>query len=359
MDGMVIASQPHRILWRALVLFVLIAVTVAVPMSVAQAYSGYPTFDIADVAKDVSVTIQTHNLPADQTFTVRMGKIGTKAIGGEVVGTFDSGDGGAPKLTFNVPASLKGLAQIAIRMDSPSGYYAYNWFTNNGSGAVPTTTSTPSGTVTATPAPGYTGIPTFSITSVVADDSVLIKTSNFPAKKSFTVRMGAYSTKGIGGTVVGTVDSGVGGTFEAKLDIPDALKGSSRIAVRMDSTDGYFAYNWFWNSNTSASATTTPVAPGYTGIPTFTIVAVDEDASVTIKTNNFPKDQKFTVRMGSYGTAGIGGTVIGTIESGNGGVFESTFTIPETLKGSTRIAIRLENTSGFFAYNWFWNNDAP
>ena len=51
-------------------------------------------------------------------------------------------------------------------------------------------------------------IPTFSIVSVVPDTSVTIKTYNFPADDTFTVRMGAYGTLGIGGIVVTTTDSG-------------------------------------------------------------------------------------------------------------------------------------------------------
>ena len=52
-------------------------------------------------------------------------------------------------------------------------------------------------------------IPTFSIVSVVADTSVTIKTYNFPADQTFTVRMGAYGTLGVGGIIVTTTDSGV------------------------------------------------------------------------------------------------------------------------------------------------------
>jgi hypothetical protein len=62
---------------------------------------------------------------------VRMGPIGTKAIGGIVVGTTDSGTGGSFEATYNIPASLAGSALIAIRMDSANGfYYSYNWFYN-------------------------------------------------------------------------------------------------------------------------------------------------------------------------------------------------------------------------------------
>ena len=54
---------------------------------------------------------------------------------------------------------------------------------------------------------------------------------------------------------------------------------------------------------------------------------------------------------------GVGGTQVATINSGDGGSFQATYNIPETLQGSQRIAIRLQNAAGnVYAYNWFWNN---
>lgn len=231
-------------LWISLMLLL----TLALPATSVLAYSGYPTFDIITVKPDESVTIKVVNLPAHQTFTVRMGKIGTRAIGGTEVGTFQSGSGGSQTLTFNIPGNLKGLRQISIRMDSkPGGYYAYNWFYNTST----TATATPGPTPTPQPTgSSYSGIPTFSILSVVKDDKVTIKTNNFPAGQTFTVRMGKYGTQGIGGTVIGTTASGSGGTFEATYTIPAGLKGQTRIAIRLESPAGYYAYNWFWNNTT-------------------------------------------------------------------------------------------------------------
>src|SRR5574340_1046104 len=249
----------NRMSRPAIMAALIIVLAFVIPLGAAQAYTGYPTFDILSVEKDVSVTIQTNNLPPNQTFTVRMGKLGTKGIDGEIIKTFDSAAGGTQKLTFTIPAALKGLAYISIRMDSPAGYYAYNWFTNTtftstlvktgtvaaGTKTVtPTPTKTPSGTVTATKTPtrtptkststtltatpvsGYYVIPIFSITAVVRDSKVTIKTSNFPANQTFTVRMGPAGTRAINGTVIGTTDSGAGGSFEATYTIPEGLKGS-------------------------------------------------------------------------------------------------------------------------------------
>jgi hypothetical protein len=308
---------------------------------VQPGYTGIPTFSIVSVVVDSSVTIKTNNFPADLDFTVRMGPIGTKAIGGIVVATTNSGTGGSFEATYDIPDSLKGSYQIAIRMDSPTGFYfAYNWFYNN--------------TTAVTPPSGYTGIPTFSIVSAVEDTSVTIKTNNFPPDQDFTVRMGAFGTRAIGGEVVATTNSGTGGSFEKTYDIPADLAGSYKIAIRMDSPEGYFAYNWFYN-NTAAAPTS-----GYTGIPTFSIIGVSKDTSVTIKTTNFPADQEFTVRMGLMGTKAVDGIVVGTTDSGTGGSFEATYNIPASLAGETQIAIRMDSANGiFFSYNWFYNTNYP
>lgn len=307
--------------------------------------SGVPMITITSVVTDTSVTIYGYNFPADQTFTVRMGPYGTYALGGTVVGTKEPSSGTSFTATYNIPSSLVGANRIAIRLDSPQGYYSFNWFYNN--------TTTPATTSTAIPPaiPGYYGYPTFSISSVTKNVSVTVVTNNLPPNQTFTVRMGDYGTYALGGSVVDTFDSGTGGTLTKTFTIPAVFADYSRIAIRMDCPAGYYAYNWFWNNTSS------PVVPGYVGIPTFTIQAVVKDSSVTIYTNNFPAGQKFTVRMGPYGTLALGGIVVDTIDSGSGGSFSKTFTIPAALAGSTKIAIRLDSEGGYFyAYNWFWNN---
>jgi len=150
-------------------------------------------------------------------------------------------------------------------------------------------------------------IPTFSITSVVTDTTVTIQTYNFPANQNFTVTMGPFGSKGVGGIVVGTTNSGVGGSFSATYNIPAQLKGSGQIAIRMQTSHAYpyYAYNWFWNNTTTTGSPGTGGVPGYVGIPTFTIAAVDMDKTVTIKTDNFPPNQTFTVRMGAMGSKGV------------------------------------------------------
>jgi hypothetical protein len=314
-----------------------------------------PTFTITSVVPDTSVTILTANLPANDTFIVRMNVIGTRGVGGYQVDTINSGAGGALTLTFNIPAELRGLRQIAIRLESPtSGYFSYNWFYNTTGGTIPDT-----GVPTLPP-----GVfPTFSITSVVRDTSVTVRTANLPANDTFIVRMNVIGTRGVGGYQVDTVNTGAGGAQTLTFNVPAELRGLRQIAVRMESsTSGYFAYNWFYNNTTGETIPDTGVPtlpPGV--IPTFSITGVVQNTSVTIRTANFPANDTFRVTMGAMGTRGVGGIEVEpAFASGTGGVLTATFNIPAQLQGSNQIAIRLQSPiSGYFSYNWFYNNTFP
>ena len=179
--------------------------------------------------------------------------------------------------------------------------------------------------------------------------------------------MGPYGTKGVGGVLVTTTNSGSGGTLTLTYNIPSSLYGLYQIAIRLESpTSGYFAYNWFFNNTSAATstpppeATSTPVPPSNSGYPTFTITAVVKDQTVSISGKNFPANDTFNVTMGPYGSLGIGGTNVGSTSTGAGGSLTATYSIPSSLYGSSKIAIRLQSpTSGFFAYNWFFNNTTP
>lgn len=341
--------------YRAGILLALLVCALIFGVGSVNSSSGtIPTFSIQSAVTDQTVTIVTQNFPAGQDFAVTMGPMGTLGIDGYLVGTTNSGAGGSFTTTYSIPAQLHGMYQISIRLQSAYGYYSYNWFYNDTTG--------PSSPGVA----GYTGIPTFKIDSVKADESVTITTNNFPANQTFTVMMGAMGTLGINGVAVGTIESGGGGTLTKTFNIPDGLKGSYQISIRAQTAHAnpYYAYNWFYN-NTAAPTTTTPTttpAPtaGYTGVPTIHMCTVERDKSVMFRTTNFPANQTFTVRMGSMWTAGIGGTVAGTFDSGAGGSFEKTVNIPADLAGSYQIAIRMDTAqaSPYYTYNWFYNNTA-
>lgn len=211
-------------------------------------------------------------------------------------------------------------------------------------------------------------VPTFMITNVVTDKTVTIETANFPPNRTFTVTMGPFGTQGINGHVVGTMESGLGGKLTATFNIPAQLVGSYSIAIRAQTADlhPFYAYNWFYNHTTVTVPRPTPVpgtpvpTPVPVVVPTITICSVVRDTSVRFVGANFPANQTFTVTMGPFGTQGIGGTVVGTLQSGAGGAVEGTYNIPANMVGSYRIAIRAQTAHAhpYVAYNWFYNTTA-
>ena len=243
-------------------------VCMALPFSstvLADTNKIIPTISIISVVPDTSVTIMTYNFPPNEHFTVRMGHFGGYALDGMIVATTDSGAGGTFQATYTIPDSLKGQGLIAIRLDNPTGYfYSYSWFTNRAD-LIPT--YTPYGNNSYYWNYSYNAnytypynyysynypnpAPTFTVTSVVRDSTVTIQASNFPANEKYIVRLGTLTNQAAYGYVAGTTDSGTGGSFEATYSIPDPLKGLDKIAIRLDSTAGYYySYNWFYNNTT-------------------------------------------------------------------------------------------------------------
>lgn len=213
------------------------------------------------------------------------------------------------------------------------------------------------------PPSGQTGqLPIFFISAVQRDVNVTITTSYFQANAVYQVRMGPYGTQGVNGIKVSQWNSGSGGTQSPVFNIPDQLKGSSKIAIRLEALSGAknYAYNWFYNNTTSGGSSGTGGAapiPGYSGIPTFSISAVVRNSSVTITTKNFPPNLAFDVLMGPMGSRGINGVKVGTLNSATGGSITASYSIPAQFSGSYQIAIRTQNYSnGYYAYNWFYNN---
>jgi len=64
---------------------------------------------------------------------------------------------------------------------------------------------------------GYSGYPTFAITSVVQGSSVTILGHNFPPNDTFWVRMNWMGTKGVSGTVVETVTTDASGNLSDSI----------------------------------------------------------------------------------------------------------------------------------------------
>jgi hypothetical protein len=156
--------------------------------------------------------------------------------------------GGTPAPGVTVPA---GTQVSSIKTATP--VYASPTPGTTSATIYPTLTPGPPPVVEPTYISGPAGnaVPEFVITKVVQDWSVTIQTTTYyPANNTFTVRMGPYGSLGVGGTVVGFTNSGKGGIFTATYIIPNALRGSAQIHIRMDGENGFFSYNYFYNTTT-------------------------------------------------------------------------------------------------------------
>lgn len=213
-------------------------------------------------------------------------------------------------------------------------------------------------------------IPTFVIKAVDRNDLVTIQTDNLRLNDTYKVTMGVMGTRGVNGYKVATISTTNSGRVTKTFSIPSALKGLNKISIRLySSSTGYYAYNWFYNSNANLhligtsepSPNGTPTSNGYSGYPYFNIKAVDKATSVTIKGFNFPPNKTFKVRMNWMFTRGIAGAIVETITTdASGALSDKTYNIPDFLENTNKIAIRLESTTGgYYAFNWFYNNDAP
>jgi len=318
-------------------------------LSSAAMAAPVPTISIQGVTKDVKVTVITANFPANRTFEVRMGLLGTRGIDGILVGNVDSGAGGTLKFTLSIPAALHTKSHIAIRFDSTTGgFYSYNWFTNS-------TFGTHEGGI---PGDEVTGDGYVSVLSVKKDTYIILKGKEFTAGQALDVLLGKSNSKSSDSIKVTSVESDSDGSFIKLIDIPEDLKSETRIEVWVESADSSISvHTWFENETGGSGGSNGTDTGGYSGIPTITILSVEEDQEVTLQTHNFPANRTFDVLMGNIGTRGIGGIPVTSFNSGGGGAFTKTFTIPAALKGKYQIAIRLQTSDGvFYAYNWFFNS---
>ncbi len=204
--------------------------------------------------------------------------------------------------------------------------------------------------------------PFISITGVKAGEWVTVHATGLPAVQLFTAKMDKSATTADNGTIVGQTYSNSDGTFDATYVIPSGLKSVASIAIRIDSAQGYYAYNWFYNQTSGSTATATPTP---TGTPTtsleklyVTVVAVEKNNRITASVTGFPANVNFTVKIGPYYTFGSNQQVMKTINSGNGGSFLFNVDLPAMVKDVSLVTIRLDgyaNGKHMVAYNAFTN----
>lgn len=344
----------------AVIITLAVILVASLPLSAAMATTKgpIPGINIVSVVPGTVVTVETLNFPPNLDFDVIIGPYGQYGLTGFKVATTNSGKGGTFTVTYNIPPEYKKAALLAIRLFNPTkGYYAYNWFENVIPPAPPVKP--------VTTIPGYTGLPSFTIKEVEADKSVTVEARNFPPDADLEVLMNVISTRGKFGFKAGTINAGDEGEFRAKFNIPAELVGAYMISIRVqDPNSGYYGYNWFFNKTYPVVQPVIPTPVPATGAspvyPTVEITAVEKSVKVTIQAANLPKNETFDVYMGNLNSMAWGGMQVSTLESGDTGSATATLDIPAALAGLWQISIRIvSQTSGYYGYNWFYNQTYP
>jgi len=212
--------------------------------------------------------------------------------------------------------------------------------------------------------PVFAAVPTIDILAVEEGKSVTISTSsNFPANSTFYVYMGFRGTEGINGYLVSKLMTGKGGSFQAKFPIPEELASEEIISIRLDSTnDNKYSYNWFYNDsdadNSAGSSSATAPTNLPPGFPTFDITSVVKGASVSIRTRYLPPNTRYAVFMKEGNSAVYTWYEVAGIETGEGHILNASFDIPQEIRFSEKIAIKLYSINdGFVTYNLFENRN--
>lgn len=209
----------------------------------------------------------------------------------------------------------------------------------------------------ATTAPSVQSTPKTVPTS--APPTLAIKTPIPTATKVASFQEILSGTQTALAIIRGGTPEDVASTPEVEVTETVVSGGTPQQTVNALGTKTTSTTNTLLTPQVSTTPTVTPpvikVFEGIPGVPTFGILKVNRDTTVTIQTNEFPANTKYVVKMGPAYTYALGGTVIGTFDSGKGGTLNETYNIPAALKETDRIDIRVEFPDGRYSYNYFFN----
>lgn len=190
----------------------------------------------------------------------------------------------------------------------------------------------------------------FNVIAVTKDTSVSVRTTDFPLRTKFTVRMDVVGKQGIDGIVVGELYSEKGGELEATFSIPAELQGKIILALRIESKDGYYAYSWFFNE-TAVNTLPDPKAK-----PEVTFADAKKGEAVTVQAKNLPANTSFWVRVGPYYTFYRDYASTDRVTSGSDGTVSFNLPIPKSMQSADYLMVRLDG-GGKYAYNVYKNVD--
>ena len=87
------------------------------------------------------------------------------------------------------------------------------------------------------------------------------------------------------------------------------------------------------------------------------IVAVKKDSQIVVEAVNFPANQTWTVRVGTYYGFRQDNVTVDTFTSAKGGTFRFIVKLPAVVAGSDWVSVRLDSANKNYVYNAFYNLD--
>ncbi len=194
-----------------------------------------PRIDVIGVVANDRITVQARNMPANQTFRIRIGTYANFFRDYVYAGYIESGKGGDFQFTVDLPSMKVGVDRFTIRLDSPQKFYAYNVFKNITSGTTGTTTPP-----TSTPVAGSCQITSKKPTTTLA------KNTDFDAV--WTVKNTGSSTWYTDEVDYRYVSGSRLYKYDDIYDLPGTVKPGASITIRVDMTApanaGTYAMNW-------------------------------------------------------------------------------------------------------------------
>lgn len=193
--------------------------------------------------------------------------------------------------------------------------------------------------VSAAPAGAITVV--FDIITIIKDESITIRTRDFPVRTDFVVIMGKATNKAKDGVQAATWNSGKGGIVEATFSIPEEIKGERIIGVRIESKDGYTAYNWFINTTQYA------LVPDANIKPSLVFSDVKKNQSVTVEAMNLPPFTTFRVRIGPHYTFYRDYASVESVTTDKTGSAKFTIPFGKNVQDAEFVSVRLDGGSRY------------
>lgn len=113
---------------------------------------------------------------------------------------------------------------------------------------------------------------------------------------------------------------------------------------------------WIYPGQVLCISTSGTVVPPASTKWSFTVVGVQQDKTVTIRTANFPDNVKFEVSIGRLKSGAYEWAKVADLDSDKGGAFDESFNLPAQFTGVPQLIIRLTQVKKNISVDRWFNN---